>query len=144
MTNANLFVVENAVKNTIVLVVLCVAFPYVQGTLQDVPQKFQANVLIAVGLLLGGSVAGNFAFTYDKTNIESHADRYFGHVTTLLLTFSIGLMLEITVCAMAITPGSFNTCIRFAAAAVFASIIVFDFWDVYGLVHRSRRAAGGG
>lgn len=134
-----LLIYENVAKNILVIGCLWFILPQVQYSFKAFPENLAGNVLSTIGLLLAGSVAGRFAFSYEKTNIYTWIDRLFGHLTTFLLTFGIGLMLEIAVVILALHPGLYLFWITLAAVTVFAAIILCDFWDVLRLAHYEGR-----
>ena len=126
---------ESLIKNVLIIGGLWFILPHIQFALKSIPVNHEGNILSMIGLLLAGSVAGRFAFSYEKTNIFAWIDRFFGHLTTFLLTFGIGLMLEIAVAVLGLRPGLYLFPISMAAITVFAAIILCDFWDVLRLAH---------
>jgi hypothetical protein len=126
---------ESLIKNVLVVVGLWLIWPQIQFALKNIPANQDGNILSTVGLLLAGSVAGRFAFSYEKTNLFAGIDRFFGHLTTFLLTFGIGLMLEIAVVVLGLHPGLYLFPISLAAVTVFTAIILCDFWDVLRIAH---------
>jgi hypothetical protein len=82
-----------------------------------------------IGLILAGSLAGAFAFTYDKTNVKNVFDRYFAHLTTFMLILGIGLSFEIIGWVLTFIPGFNKDPIVITGILVFISILLYDFWD---------------
>lgn len=138
MTKTSRLLLENSIKTVLMLAVLVLADSWIRDSITKLPANQQGNVLTALGLLLAGCVAGTFAFSYERTNLDSLVDRYLGHATTFTLNLAIGLLLQITVYALGITPGFFNDPIVGTALLVYLSIVLYDFWDLLRCVRDNQ------
>ena len=132
MDSRRLLVIECVLKNLLLTGTLF----FIARNFHEVPKDPNPLILNAVGLLLAGSIAGTFAFSYEKTNINSMIDRLLGHLTTFLLNLSIGYMFLIMLTALGITSKRLENPIGQCATMVFASIIICDCWDVLRIAHR--------
>ena len=121
---------ENAIKVIFILVILWLAFPWIGESIEAMPIEIRGDVLIVMGLLLAGSVAGNFAFSYDTMIINNPITRYLNYTITFFLMLGIGLLLEITIWTMSRTPGGFNDPIFTTTVIVYISIILYDFGNI--------------
>lgn len=127
---------ENCVKNILVIGLLWWIFPQIEIAIDTLPVDLTGNFLALVGLLLAGSIAGRFAFSYNQTNLGAWIDRFFGHMTTFCLTFGIGLMLEMSVLALVRQPQQLYAYpVYWATLMVFTAIILCDCWDALRLAH---------
>lgn len=135
MNTRRLIVIECLLKNALIIVILFFTARSFSKDILLVPKDQQGNILKVMGLLLAGSIAGRYSFSYEKTNVNSHIDRIFGHLTTFLLNLSIGYMFSIVLTVLNVTPGVFNDPIALCAIMVYMSIIVYDLWDVLRVAH---------
>lgn len=133
------YVRGNWIKTGIIIVLLVLSWVF---WISDNPQLGSpckndvSNVLTIVGLLLAGSVAGTFAFTYEKSK-----NLILGHITTGLLILGIGLLLEISIKSLGFSLGSLSNPIVVATYIVFGSVICYDFWDL--MRYESSTCCGG-
>jgi len=131
-----LLMYKNTAKNVFAIGLLWWLFPQIKVAIASLPSEQTSNFMTFVGLLLAGSIAGRFAFSYKQTNIHSWIDRLFGHMTTFCLTFGIGLMLEMAVSALGQHANQLYIYpVYWATIMVFTAIILCDCWDALRLAH---------
>ena len=139
MKISKIIMIECIIKDIFIIVLLLCLFPSIHRQMNYLHFDIKGDILATLGLLLAGSVAGNFAFSYQKTKISSIIDRYLGHFTTFFLIFGIGLLIEITLSVINITPGYYYDPVVLSALIVFISIILYDIWDVFRLRHKINK-----
>ncbi len=136
MDTRRLIVIECLIKIALIIVILFFTAKDFSKDILLMPKDQQANILTVMGLLLAGSIAGTFAFSYERTNVNSHIDRILGHLTTFLLYLGIGYMFSIVLTVLNVTPGAFTDPIGLCAIMVYISILVYDLWNVLRVAHQ--------
>ena len=131
-TSRGQLLVENGVKTLVILLVLVgIWLFWIDNSITAIKdQRHQGYILTVVGLLLAGSIAGTFAFSYKSTSLHNLPHRLLAHSTTLLLTLGIGVLFEITIASLKVIVGYINVPILIALIIVYASINLYDFWDL--------------
>ncbi len=135
MNPRRLIVIECLIKNALIIVILFLTARDFSKDIILLPKDQQSNILTVMGLLLAGSIAGRFAFSYEKTNVDSFIDRILGHLTTFLINLSIGYMFSIVLTVLNVSPGVFHDPIAVCGIMVYFSILVCDLWDVLRVAH---------
>lgn len=123
--------IENVVKDS--AIILCLyywAWPWVQESVALIPSGEKSNILTVVSLLLAGLISGNFAFTYEKSDLKTIPDRYFAHLMAGFLILSIGLALEIVACTLTMADELYVEPVLVTGVFVFAAILLYDMWDL--------------
>lgn len=123
---------ENLIKNIIlVAVLLSVYFPLKNQILNsNISDGVIGNLLVVVSIVAVTACFGNFAFTYEKVDINNGVIRLIGHITTGLLMLVLGISLEMTAIFSGLLVGNFlmlNLCLFL----LYLSAIFYDYWDIY-------------
>ena len=123
-------VTENLIKTGLMLGVVVLVHFWVADRMLQLSPGQQTNTLTVLGLLLAGCVAGTFAFSYEKLNMQSNLDRGLGHAVSFLLNLGIGLLLDMTLWTIASPAGAFLDPIFMVGLLVYGAVILYDFWDL--------------
>lgn len=127
---------ENVVKNSVVLILILLAYFQINSFLRSsqaiIQNEFTAEILIVfVSIISAAACTGNFAFTYEKINPSSIFQRFLAHTTTGLLMLVIGISFGmISVLVDLMIEQQFillNVCL----ALLYISSVLYDFWDLY-------------
>lgn len=125
------YYVEYVIKTAVIVVIIIWSHSWIGDHMRLIEQAMQGTILAVLGLLLAGCVAGTFAFSYDKTDLKNHFDRYLGHLVTFFLNLGIGLLLNMTMWTLSATAGFHNDPIALVGLVVFVSILLYDLWDLH-------------
>ncbi len=123
---------ENLIKNTVLIIILIFAYPYVQASLPLISltdKSVTGSLLVAVSILAVTACFGNFAFTYEKVDYTHPLSRILGHLTTGILMLLIGLSLEITSLLTQLLIGDFPI-FNLSLLLLYLASVLFDFWDL--------------
>src|SRR3989344_2122190 len=94
------FVVENIVKNLLIIIILISVYESSRIFLISSPivsdKQALGSLLTAVTILAMIACAGNYTFTYEKVNLRNTMSRIMAHTTTGLLMLLLGLSLGMT------------------------------------------------
>ena len=123
-------IVENIIKNIILIVLLVLLSGHVKNILFAIDPINADSILLFASLTLVAALFGNFSFTYEFSNIKNKYERFLGHFTTFLLMFAIGLLLEISVFAISIKVGSFFFLSILISVIIYVASVSYDFWDL--------------
>ncbi len=72
----------------------------------------------------------NFAFTYEKSNIQTKAGKLLALFATGLFMVLIALLLESIVLAVKVVYPSFYVLIILFSVLLYVGVILYDFWDL--------------
>jgi uncharacterized membrane protein YidH (DUF202 family) len=124
---------ENAVKNVVVVLALFTSYSAIENTLRNSPiasdKTAIGSFLVAVGILAVIACFGNFAFTYEKVELEKFRSRLLAHLTTGILMLVIGLSLEMTSVSSKLLIGNFFI-FNLSLLLLYISSVLYDFWDL--------------
>lgn len=99
-TCMNKIIKEYLIKNAVILLLLLFSFfvitVYLESSGISGDKDSSGNMLIATSIIAVVACFGNFAFTYEKTNLNSLSSRVLGHLITGFLTLVIGISLIFT------------------------------------------------
>ena len=124
---------ENVFKHILIIIALivlyCIIKPFIISTGLGADHTSAGTVLVAVSIVAVTACFGNFAFKYEKININNCWDRCFAHTITGLLMLIIGISLIFTGILIEILMGSFFV-IDWTLILLYLACIGYDFWDL--------------
>ena len=127
------FVVENIVKNLLIIIILISVYESSRIFLISSPivsdKQALGSLLTAVTILAMIACAGNYTFTYEKVNLRNTMSRIMAHTTTGLLMLLLGLSLGMTSVLVELLTGKFFIFDMSLIVLYFTSIL-YDFWDL--------------
>ncbi|MDF2378845.1 MAG: hypothetical protein P1V18_01305 [Candidatus Gracilibacteria bacterium] len=128
-----LAILENIVKNLILLLILVFTYPYIKD--QILIEKIISNpslagdVLVAVSIITVTACFGNFAFTYERTRLKNFYSRFLAHTCTGLLMLIIGMSLLIANFLTKALVGEIVV-LQISFMLLYIASILYDFWDI--------------
>lgn len=126
-----IIVKENLIKNLIVAVCVFLFYPNLQRSISGVSVESIGGLLSVISILIVTVCFANFAFTYEKININSLGSRLLAHSATFLFLLIIALLLESMVISIGIAyPSLYSVSIIFSVL-LYISVILYDFWDLF-------------
>jgi hypothetical protein len=87
------------------------------------------NILIAVSIIAVLAAFGNFAFKYDKVDLENTFKRYFAHFVTGLFMFVMGVSMIMTMILIDLMMGHFIL-LDITLGLLYFACVGYDFWDL--------------
>ena len=131
----NKAVLENIIKNIIILVVLGIAYPSVRESFIGTDPAVAGNLLVAASIIAVTSCFGNFAFTYGTVSPISPLQRMNAHFTTGILMLVIGLSLEMSLVLSRILIGPVLV-LDCCWALLYLASVSYDFWDLQRMIRK--------
>lgn len=120
------------------------AKPWMISSVGTLPREQQAVMISFCSLVAAGAIAGSFNLTYEKTAMRRTIERWIAHGSKFSLYLAIGLLLEVALTAIGVTPGFFNDPPSTAAILLFLTLLTYNYWDLLRYFATSERAADGG
>lgn len=121
---------ENCVKNLIVLITTFLLYPNLSEVLKVVSSDGVNDFLLMISIFLVTVCFANFAFTYEKTKIESIGSRMLAHSATFLFLLLTALLLEAMVIVVGITYPLLSGVAIVFSILLYLAIILYDTWDL--------------
>jgi len=127
------FVLENIIKNFLIIIILVPTFESSRLFLISSPimsdKQALGSLLTAVTILAMIACTGNYTFTYEKVNLSNTASRILAHATTGLLMLLIGLSLGMTSVLVELLIGKYFI-FNMSLIVLYFTSILYDFWDL--------------
>ncbi|MBU0615869.1 MAG: hypothetical protein KJ601_07290 [Nanoarchaeota archaeon] len=125
---------ENITKNLLLASILGILYPIIHNFLSQSSlfsdKSASGSIIVVTSIIAVTACFGNFAFTYEKINVNDSFQRYLAHITTGLLMLVIGISLIFTLNLTAIIMGPFII-LEITLLLLYLACVGYDFWDVY-------------
>ncbi|MBP9718605.1 hypothetical protein KBD59_04915 [Candidatus Gracilibacteria bacterium] len=128
--STNSCIKENIVKNIFVLTIAVLLYPIISKALEQIKFEQTSDFLLIISMFLVTVCFANFAFTYEKSNIQTKAGKLLAHFATGLFMVLIALLLESIVLAVKVVYPSFYVLIILFSVLLYVGVILYDFWDL--------------
>lgn len=126
----NLYIKENIIKNVFILIITALLYPLISRSLAEIKFEQTNDFLLTISMLLVTVCFANFAFTYEKTKLQTKIGKLLAHCATGVFMLLIALLLESMVIAIGIVYQSLHTIILVFSILLYIGIILYDFWDL--------------
>jgi magnesium-transporting ATPase (P-type) len=120
---------ENLIKNAIIIIIAAFLWPVISNSINQIGLGQISDFLLIISMLLVTVCFANFAFTYEKSKLDSLAGKLLSHSATFTFILLIALLLESIVLAVKIIYPSFYTIIFGFTILLYIGIVLYDFWD---------------
>jgi len=121
---------ENLLKNFLIILIALAFYPVLSHALVPIQLDQMNDFLLIISILLVAVCFANFAFTYEKSNLKSRAQKTLSYVSTFVFMLLLALLLESIVLAVKIVYPSFYVIIFGFAMLLYIGIVLYDFWDL--------------
>lgn len=88
------------------------------------------DFLLIISMLLVTVCFANFAFTYEKTKLQTKTGMLFAHSATGVFMLLTALLLESITIAVKVVYPSFHAIIFGFSILLYFGVILYDFWDL--------------
>lgn len=122
---------ENLIKN--LLVIICTVFGYkfiVDSTGGGVDVSQSGNLFSMISMLLVVVCFANFAFTYEKSKMNSLYSRLLSHACTFVLLFLLSCLLVALIASVKVFMPSLHGLVIWFSILIYLAVVLYDFWDV--------------
>lgn len=121
---------ENLIKN--LLVIICAAFGYgfIVDSVGGVDVLQSGNLFSIISMLLVVVCFANFAFTYEKSKMNSLYSRLLSHACTFILFLLLAYLLIALVTSVKVFMPSLNSLTIWFSVLIYVAVVLYDFWDV--------------
>lgn len=120
----------NIIKNAIVLLIALILYPVVSTSIAPIGENQINNFLTIVSILLVTVCFANFAFTYEKSNLQTKGGKALAHVATGIFMLLTAILLESMTLAVHSVYPTFYGVILFFSILTYVGIVLYDFWDL--------------
>ena len=120
---------ENIIKNILIVFVAMLFWPILAQALGKIKAEQMNDFLLIISILLVTVCFENFAFTYEKSKLNTIAGRLISYGITFISMTLAALLLETLVVAVKTVYPSFYYIIFGFSIFLYASIALYDFWD---------------
>jgi len=120
---------ENIIKNAIIVIIAASLWPVIANSINQIGLGQISDFLLIISMLLVTVCFANFAFTYEKSKLDSMAGKLLSHGATFTFILLIALLLESIVLAVKIIYPSFYAIIFGFVILLYIGIVLYDFWD---------------
>jgi len=124
------YIKENVVKNVLAIVILVFAYSSLQALFATVPADSYESIILATSILILAFLFADYAFEYHGKDIKNWRIRMLGHTQTFLTALGTGLSLEVVVIVLHLKMGVTTLFFPFIAIIFYASLVMYDFWDL--------------
>lgn len=125
----NSYVKENVVKNILILVVAIFVYPFISSSLAQIKPEQINDFLLVISMLLVTVCFANYAFTYEKSKIETKYGRLLAHFATGVYMLLTAFLLESIVIAVEAVYPFFHGIIFGFSILLYVGVVLYDFWD---------------
>lgn len=127
----NKILLENIIKNGILLTTCLICYPLIRNTLLQIPTASVTDLLTTITIMLVFGAAVNFAFSYEKVNIKNTWQRFVGHVTTFVAMMILLLVIESIIILVQISIPFAYPLVTVIGLLSIICILLYDFWDLF-------------
>ncbi len=121
---------ECVIKNIIVVIVGLGFWPILSGILSHIKVEQMNDFLLTISILLVTVSFPNFAFTYEKSKLNTKFLKILSHGATGIFILLTALLLESMVLAVQVVYPFFYLPILLMSVLLYIGIIFFDLWDI--------------
>lgn len=130
MAQSTHYIRDNLVKNILAIIIAAIAYPYLSDTLAIIQVSDMGNFLLIISILLVTVCFPLFAFTYEKSKLQSPGQRFLSHGVTFIFILLAAFLLESMVLVVKfIYPPLYGIILLFSVL-LYVGIIFYDFWDL--------------
>lgn len=130
MASRRTFIRDNLVKNILVVILAMMAYPYLSDTLAIIKVSDMGNFLLIISILLVTVCFPLFAFTYEKSKLQTSGQRLLSHAATFVFMLLAAFLLESMVLVVKfIYPPLYGVIFLFSVL-LYVGIVLYDFWDL--------------
>ena len=126
----NSYIKENLVKNVLILVIAAFLYPSLSSSLMQIKFEQTNDFLLIISMLLVTVCFANFAFTYEKSNLQTKTGKLLAHSATGVFMLLTALLLESITVAVKVVYPSFHAIIFGFSILLYVGVILYDFWDL--------------
>lgn len=130
MMASNLFLRGNIIKNLLVIVIAALLYPFLSMGLGQIQVEQSNNILLIISMLLVTVCFANFAFTYEKSKLETPLGKLLATSATGVFMLLTALLLESIVLIVKIVYAPFYLIILGFSILLYLGIVLYDFCDL--------------
>jgi len=129
--STNSYVRENVIKNILILIIAAIFYPVFSNALSTINAEAMNNFLLVISMLLVTVSFANFAFTYEKSNLQSAREKMLSYGAVFIFMLLTVLLLEVMVLTVKIVYPSLYGIILGFSVLLYVGIMLYDFWDLF-------------
>jgi uncharacterized membrane protein len=126
----NILIAENLIKNFLVVVLALVFFPVITSPIESIEATQMNDFLLTISIFLVSICFANFAFTYEKSNLNNLPEKILSHTAVASFMLLLALSLEVLVIAIRVVYPTLFSVFVFFAILLYFGVVLYDFWDI--------------
>lgn len=127
---ARKIVKENFIKHGAIVIIAAFLYPVISASLVGIRYEQTNDFLVVISMLLVTVCFANFAFTYEKSELNTTNGKLLSHSATFVFMLLILLLLESITLAVKVVYPSFHAIIFGFAILLYIGVVLYDFWDL--------------
>lgn len=127
----NYHVKKHLIKNALIIIITVIFWPVISKALNQIQVEQMNNFLLILSILLMVSSFANFAFTYEKSKLQTKSGAILAYYATFVFMLLTALLLESMVSVVKIVYPSFYIMILGFSILLYIGIVLYDFWDLF-------------
>ncbi len=126
----NSLIKVNFIKNILILLAAVFIYPVISDSLTSIKADQMNDFLLIVSILLVTVCFANFAFTYEKSNLQARSGKLLAHSATgVFMLLTVFLLESIDVAVKAVYPSLYFLVLGFSIM-LYVGVVLYDFWDL--------------
>ncbi|MBI4262483.1 hypothetical protein HY624_03085, partial [Candidatus Uhrbacteria bacterium] len=121
---------NNLIKNGIIVLIAALLYPVIAESLSQIKFEQMNDFLVIISMLLVTVSFASFAFTYEKSKLQTIAGMLLAHAATGVFILLTALLLESITIAVKVVYPSFYIIILCFSILLYVGVILYDFWDL--------------
>ncbi|HBU06629.1 MAG TPA: hypothetical protein DEB09_00935 [Candidatus Magasanikbacteria bacterium] len=126
----NSHIKQNIVKNILVLLLAICSYPIILNSLTQIKFEQTNDFLLTISMILVTVCFANFAFTYEKSKLQTRGGALLAHCATGVFMLLTALLLESISIAFKVVYPTFYFIISGFSILLYIGVILYDFWDL--------------
>lgn len=122
--------IENIIKNVILVILLILFYFPLKKFLVQLNMEDYDSILIVSTLLIMAFLFADYAFTYKFANLKNSPERFLAHLTTGIIMFGTGALLECTVVSLNLQIANNFFLLELIIVLFYISLVLYDFFDL--------------
>lgn len=120
---------ETLITDVIIVILAIFLWPVFAASLAGIDAGQIANFLLMISILLVTVCFANFAFTYEKSKLQTKGGKWLSRSAAVVYMVLIALLLETMVLAIKVVYPSFYVIALIFSILLYLGCVLYDLWD---------------
>lgn len=127
LTNA---IVENIIKNFLIIMIALLSIPSISVGLKSLAEVQLTNTLTIFSMFLLIACFACFTFSYENTNMYKFSSKILGHITVAASMTLMAILLECIIISVHLIHPSIFGLVLSLSILLYVATMLYDFWDL--------------